>query len=74
MKTNTLLSEYFYKAWSRFHVLLKKTRSQWQFRCLRSEPKSRLRENQNRDKQLFLKIVLSRTISCNPSPQQEQRV
>ena len=53
MKTNTLLSEYFYKAWSRFHVLLKKTRSQWRFRCLRSEPKSRLRENQNREKQLF---------------------
>ena len=38
---------------------------------LRPKPASRLRENQNKEKKLFLDIVSSQTFSCNPSAQQE---
>ena len=38
-------------------------RNPWRHRRLRSEPTSRLRENQNREKELFLKIASSRIFS-----------
>ena len=38
---------------------------------LRSELTSCLRENQNKEKELFLKISSSQTFSCNTSSQQE---
>ena len=35
------------------------------------EPVSRLRENQNKGKDLFLEIASSQRFSCNPSSKQE---
>ena len=39
----------------------KKTRTRWRLKHLRSEPGICLTENQNNEKELFIKIVLSRT-------------
>ena len=44
-----------------------KTRSRWKLKCFRSEPRICLSENQNKEKQLFLKIASSGTFSCNAS-------
>ena len=49
----------------------RKIRSRWRLKPFCSEPASRLRENQNKEKEFFLKIALSLTSCCNASSQQE---
>ena len=57
------------------HKKKTKTKNLSQIRCLFSEPISSLTQNQNKEKELFLKIASSRTFFCNVSWKQElQRV
>ena len=50
-----------------FNTLVKQRRIWWQLVRLRSEHTSHLRENQNKEKELFLKVTSSWTFSCNAS-------
>ena len=47
------------------------TRSRWRLKRLRSEPRICLIENQNKEKEPFLKIASSGAFSCNALSLQE---
>ena len=56
---------------AKFTFCRSETGSQWRLKRLHSELRICLGENQNKRKELFLKIASSGTLSCNASSYQE---